>query len=246
MERIRIIRRPATLVDQVESKLLDYFTEHNMKLGESLPSEMELSESLGVTRSVVREALSRLKMLGIVESRTRRGMILTEPTIFGGMKRAICPNIMSDESLLNLLGFRIALEIGITPYIFSNITPEDISDLEKAVNMEVALGDNIYANISEHKFHAKLYEITRNSTIIQFQEIIYPVMEFVKSKLKEYVTIINADLENRGELVSHVNLLEFLKKKDQSGYREAIEKHFYVYRELIRSNKLWQTNANNS
>ena len=240
MEQLKIVKQASTLVDQVENELLNYFTEHNLKLGDILPSEMELAEQLGVTRSVVREALSRLKMMGIVESRTRRGMILTEPSIFAGMKRAICPNIMSDKSLLNLLGFRVALEIGIVPFIFSNITPEDIADLEKAVNMEVALGDNIYANISEHKFHSKLYEITRNSTIMQFQELIYPVMEFVKSKLKEYVTLINNDLESRGELVTHADLLKYIKDNDQEGYRNAIEKHFFVYRELIRTNNLKQ------
>ena len=240
MEQLKIVKQASTLVDQVENELLNDVTEHNLKLGDSLPSEMELAEQLGVTRSVVREALSRLKMMGIVESRTRRGMILTEPSIFGGMKRAICPNIMSDKSLLNLLGFRVALEIGIVPFIFSNITPEDIADLEKAVNMEVALGDNIYANISEHKFHSKLYEITRNSTIMQFQELIYPVMEFVKSKLKEYVTLINNDLESRGELVTHADLLKYIKDNDQEGYRNAIEKHFFVYRELIRTNNLKQ------
>lgn len=244
MEQLKLIRQTTTLVDQVESELLNYFAEHNMKLGDSLPSEMELSESLGVTRSVVREALSRLKMIGIVESRTRRGMILTEPSIFSGMKRAINPNIMSNKSLLNLLAFRVALEIGITPYIFANITKEDIEDLEKAVNMEVALGDNIYANISEHKFHSKLYEITRNSTIMQFQEVIYPVMEFVKAKLKEYVTIINNDLKNKGELVSHSDLLDTLKKGDKEGYTKAIEKHFKVYQELIRSNNLSHQSAN--
>lgn len=236
MEQLKIIRQTTTLVDQVENELINYFTDHNMKLGDSLPSEMELSESLGVTRSVVREALSRLKMMGIVESRTRRGMILTEPSIFGGMKRAIRPKIMTDKSLINLLGFRVALEIGITPYIFAHITNQDIDDLEEAVNMQVALGDNMYANVSEHKFHSKLYEITRNNTIIQFQELIYPVIEFVKAKFQEYVTFMNNTLEQKGDLITHADLLSLLKKGDQNKYRIATEQHFLVYKELLHTN----------
>lgn len=238
MEQLKLNNTAITLVDHVEDRLLTYLNEHDFKVGDRLPSEQELSISLGVTRSVVREALSRLKMLGIVESRTRRGMVLTEPSIFGGMKRAIRPNLMSERSLINLLGFRVALEVGITGSIFQNITTSDIKDLEEAVYMEVALGDNIYANISEHKFHSKLYEITRNSTISQFQEIIHPVMEFVKSNLKEYVARINCTLQERGELVTHEDLLKLLKNGDENGYRHAIEQHFFVYKELIRNKSL--------
>lgn len=244
MEQLRLNNTAITLVNHVEDRVLSYLSEHDFKLGDKLPSEHELAVSLGVTRSVVREALSRLKMLGIVESRTRRGMVLKEPSIFGGMKRAIRPNLMSEKSLVNLLGFRVALEVGITGYIFENITPADIKDLEESVYMEIALGDNIYANISEHRFHSKLYEITRNSTISQFQEIIYPVMEFVKSNLKTYVSEINSSLQERGELVTHQDLLRYLKAGDENGYRKAIDQHFFVYKELIRNNNSGYDSSN--
>ena len=92
MEQLRLNNTAITLVDHVEDRVLSYLSEHDFKLGDKLPSEHELAVSLGVTRSVVREALSRLKMLGIVESRTRRGMVfiyLICPTNqvkhFGGM-----------------------------------------------------------------------------------------------------------------------------------------------------------------
>ena len=93
----------------------------------------------------------------MIESRTRRGMILTEPFILGGMKRVVDPRIMSQESLLDLLGFRVALEIGISSDIFHNIKEQDIMELEEIVNAGVALGNNEYANLSEYTFHSKLY-----------------------------------------------------------------------------------------
>ena len=119
-----------------------------MNVGDPIPNEVELSTALGVARSVLREALSRLKMMGMIESRTRRGMILAEPSILGGMKRAIDPRILSKNSLLDLLGFRVALEIGISSDIFRRITPKDISELENIVNIGIALGNNEYANDS--------------------------------------------------------------------------------------------------
>ena len=139
----------------MEDKLLNYFRSQDLKVGDSIPNEIELSSALGVARSVLREALSRLKMMGMIESRTRRGMILTEPFILGGMKRVVDPRIMSQESLLDLLGFRVALEIGISSDIFHNIKEQDIMELEEIVNAGVALGNNEYANLSEYTFHSK-------------------------------------------------------------------------------------------
>lgn len=233
MENLKIERHPITLVDQVEDKLLNYFRRQDLKVGDSIPNEVELSSALGVARSVLRESLSRLKMMGMIESRTRRGMILTEPFILGGMKRVIEPRIMSQESLFDLLGFRVALEIGISSDIFHNITEQDISELEEIVNAGVALGNNEYANLSEYSFHSKLYEITGNRTIAQFQNIIHPVMDFVKVNLRKQVEAINIELEKEGRIVTHIDLLNFIKNRDELGYKSAIEQHLFVYKKLI-------------
>ena len=127
MDKLKIYNQSVTLVDQVEDKLLNYFKNNDLSTGDPIPNELELAATLGVARNVLREALSRLKMMGMIESRTRRGMILTEPSILGGMKRVVDPRILSEESLFDILGFRIALEIGICSDLFRNITSEDIA-----------------------------------------------------------------------------------------------------------------------
>lgn len=198
---------------------------------------MELAAALGVARSVLREALSRLKMMGMIETRTRRGMILTEPTILGGMKRVVDPRILGEEALFDILGFRIALEIGICSDIFRNITPEDISELEEIVKMGIVFENNEYAPVSEFTFHAKLYEITGNKTISEFQDIIHPVMIFVKNKFKDLLEPINIEMKEQGQIVTHVDLLNFLKNRNELGYRKAIEQHFEVYKRFLNSRK---------
>jgi GntR family transcriptional repressor for pyruvate dehydrogenase complex len=61
----------------------------DLKAGDSLPGEVELANRMGVSRNVVREALSRLQSLGILESRKRRGIIIAEPDILAGMAKVI-------------------------------------------------------------------------------------------------------------------------------------------------------------
>ncbi|WP_298647769.1 GntR family transcriptional regulator [uncultured Proteiniphilum sp.] len=234
MEKLKIQNNSVTLVDQVEEKLLNYFKEKDLQQGDHIPNEMELSAALGVARSVLREALSRLKMMGMIETRTRRGMILSEPSILGGMKRVVDPRILSEDALFDILGFRIALELGIVNDIFRNITPEDIEDLEEIVKVGIMYENNEYAPFSEFTFHTKLYQITGNKTIAEFQSIVHPVMTFVKDKFKEYLAPINIRLNEEGRIVTHQDLLKYLKNHDEEGYRKALAQHFEVYKIFIR------------
>lgn len=234
MDTLKIIEPTTTLVDQVQERLLLFFKEKKFRVGDSIPNENTLSESLGVGRSVVREALSRLRMLGLIETRPRRGMVLSEPSILNGLRITVDPHILGEEALFNLLEFRIALEIGISDSLFYNVTAADISDLEQIVNAGEMFDNNEYAPISEYSFHSRLYAITGNKMIAEFQNIIHPVMTFVKDKFKNYIEPINIELKEKGEIVSHSDLLGFLKAHDEKGYKKAIENHFKVYRLFIR------------
>lgn len=233
MDTLRIKKNNITLVDQVEDRLLNYFKDNNLNIGDSIPNEIDLAVSLGVARNVLREALSRLKMIGMIESRPRRGMVLREPSLLGGMKRIVDPRILSESSLFDILDFRVALELGICSDIFRNLTDEDLEDLEKIEKAGEVMENNEYSLISEYSFHSKLYEITGNRTISEFQSVIRPVMEFVKLKFKDLLEPINIEIKERGELVTHHDLLILLQNRDEEGFRKALEKHFIVYKILL-------------
>ena len=226
-----------TLVDDVEEKLLDYFRSNKMKIGSSIPKEKELTASLGVGRSVLREALSRLRMMGLIETRTKRGMVLREPYIFGGLQRILDPEILGDETLINLLDFRVSLELVICSSVIENLTGSHIEELENIVEKGVVYENNLYMPASERHFHSKLYEITGNKMIMQFQEIIYPVSLFVKNKFSDFFEPINIELKQNGQIVTHGDLLVFLQKRDKEGFREAMERHFLPYRRFVMSNE---------
>ena len=66
------------------------------------------------------------------------------------------------------------------------------------------MGNNEYSSISEYTFHSKLYEITGNRTISEFQSIIRPVMEFVKSKFKDLLAPINDEIKRETWLLTMI------------------------------------------
>ena len=104
--------------------------------------------------------------------------------------------------------------------------------------MGAAMGDNKYAPLSEFNFHTKLYEITGNRTIRDFQEIIHPVMEFVKDRHQDYFGPIAHDLAAKGETITHDDLLGFLRRRDQAGYEKAIKLHFKLYTDFLLKRKV--------
>ena len=241
MTALKVQGLKVTLVDQVEQSLIDYFKERGLRPGDSLPNELELAETLGVARSVVREALSRFKMTGMIESRTRRGMVLSEPSLAHSLKKSINPLLMTEKTLFDLLEFRVVLEIGSTGSIFRNITDADIEELEAIVARSSKLGNNRYAAVSEYDFHTKLYEITGNRIVSDFQQIIHPVMEFIKDRRNDYFDSYAKKLTESGKAVTHEELLGYLKRRDRKGYEKAIRTHFKLYTDFMTEHKVAMT-----
>lgn len=96
-----------TMADIVEIRLREFLKKKSFKPGDALPKELELAESLGVSRNVVREALSRLRMLGMVETKKKRGMILSRPDILGSFERVLDPLIIDESTLQDIFELRL-------------------------------------------------------------------------------------------------------------------------------------------
>ncbi len=91
---------------------------------------------MGVSRSVVREALSRLRMLSMIDVRKRRGTILTEPDVMGGMERILEPHLLGDETMKQLFEIRLMLEVGLGDFLFKRIGKKDFQKLETIIARE--------------------------------------------------------------------------------------------------------------
>ncbi|WP_448634197.1 FadR/GntR family transcriptional regulator [Pedobacter panaciterrae] len=64
----------SSLVDKVEANLVKLLVERKLRVGDIIPTELDLSRSLGVSRTVVREALLRLRMMGLIDTKKKRAL----------------------------------------------------------------------------------------------------------------------------------------------------------------------------
>lgn len=205
-----------TMADVVELRLRDYLREKSFKPGDPLPKEMDLAESLGVSRNVVREALSRLRMLGMVETKKKRGMVLSSPDILSSFERVLDPLLMGDGTLQDLFELRLTLEIGLADLLYLRKTKKDVDELEQiAVNQKVDGGRQTFRIKNEIAFHGKIYQMTGNETLSRFQSMLLPVFGYLVSL--EKVPIIGK--------VSHLDLVNILKHGSKEEFRQGMLQH---------------------
>lgn len=215
-----------SMAERVEASLREYFAKGNFKPGDPLPTELELAAALGVSRNVVREALSRFKMLGIIETKKKTGMVISNPDIVGTFQKVLTPEIMDETTLHDLFELRLVLELGIADLLFIHKTPEDIEELEDIVAREVK-GDNFRIN-NEIAFHGKLYEMTGNETMKQFQTLLLPVFGYVmKLEDKQYVS---------GD-ITHKDLVRILKKGTVQAFKDGMASHLQPHIDRLRKKK---------
>ena len=208
-----------TMADIVEQKLLDYFKKNAFKPGDAIPKELELAEALQVSRNVVREALSRLKMLGMIESKKKRGMVLSEPDIFGGFERVLDPLILEQQTLQDLFELRMVLEMGLADLIFRRKTEEDVAELERIVQKSGNESRASFKVKHEIAFHGKLYAMTGNATIMRFQKLLLPIFEYVVAEEEELRGV--PPISN----VGHAELVQIIKNGTPQEFKEAMRIH---------------------
>ncbi|HLU89189.1 MAG TPA: GntR family transcriptional regulator [Cyclobacteriaceae bacterium] len=211
-----------SLVDKVEQNLRDFFAEANLQPGDAIPKESDLAKSLGVSRTVVREALSRLKTLGLIESRRNRGIVLTHPDILGSFERVLNPMLLDTATLQDIFELRLVLEMGLADLLFIRKTKENIQRLDALVSREEHTQDRYLKNRFDAEFHSMLYEISGNQTILRFQQMLYPIFNLVHGG---YITS-KAEVT---DAVTHRDLLNELKGGTPASFREKMSIHLQVY-----------------
>jgi DNA-binding FadR family transcriptional regulator len=205
-----------TMADEVETKLLEYLKKQSFKPGDALPKEMELTEALGVSRNVLREALSRLRGLGMIETKKRRGMVLSSPDILGSLERVMDPLIIDDTTLQDIFELRLTLEMGLADILYIRKTKKDIEELEKiALSQKTTPTKQNFRIKHEVDFHGKIYQMTGNRTMQRFQNMLLPIFGYLVNE--EKVPIVGK--------VSHIDLVNLLKNGTREEFREGMRKH---------------------
>lgn len=233
----RISLKPLTnlsLVDKVEIRITEYIKENKLEVGDTIPKEMEFAEALGVSRTVIREALTRLRTIGIIDSKKHKGMVVAQPDIVQNFEKIMETNLLGDDTLKDIFELRLILEMGMVDLVFARKTEKDLEELEVIVDqMEKHNPDSkIFSLKNEVAFHGKLYEMSGNRTLQRVQNILLPVFQYVHNhKLQDAETYMYSK-----KFVSHRQLLDYLKSGNKEKFRKGLARHLEPHFDRVLKN----------
>lgn len=206
--------------------LQEYFRSENFQPGDAIPKETELAEAMGVSRTAVREAISRFRILGLIESRKNRGMIITQPDVLNNMERVMNPKLLDGGTMKEIFELRLVLEIGIGDLLFLRKNDANLARLDQIVTKEENTLDKKEKLKYDVEFHSMLYKISGNETILRFQAMLLPIFDYV------YNLKVKSQVENNS-YVTHRVLLNTLKNGTPGEFRNNMKNHLMEYFEVL-------------
>ncbi len=223
-----------TLAQQVTDEIQRLMLTGKLREGEKLPSERELCELFGVSRTVVREAIRILQTKGLVEVRPGIGSIVRSPSsnqVIEGLSLLIQAKANGAEiSLVALCEVRSLLEVEIIKLAAERATPEDIEEIQKIVDdLETLL--NLPARFYERAvdFHRSLALATHNLLLV----IIFDAIQELVLGMRQ--TLVPEPIAPQAALRSFRQILEHIQARNPGGAAQAIEQHLYEIRQKFEA-----------
>lgn len=218
---------------QVYDEIKNYIIQNQLKPGDKLPTEMEMSAVLGVSRNVLREAIKSLEITGIVCSKPGVGIIIQEfSTDF--LFQSLFYNLAGDSSrlLLQTIKVRRILELGFMRQGFDTLEPEDIEKLKDQVAVmnkafretqkkgisTTVFGHEFYA--ADAAFHIILFSKTDNDILKSIIAAVWSCDRYHKQKIQ--TTYIQKSVEK------HEKIVQALVEHDFQKFSDAMHYHFDV------------------
>ncbi|WP_432561278.1 FadR/GntR family transcriptional regulator [Kineococcus sp. SYSU DK003] len=154
--------RTQALVDVLRARIV----EGELAPGRPVPSESELVEEFGVSRTVVREAMSRLQAAGFVETHRGRGsFVLARPS--GQAFGIDVDRLRSAADRVELLEFRLAVETEAAALAATRRGPDQLAAVQRAAKGFAAVADHPSdAVAADFRFHAAVAAASGNRYVV--------------------------------------------------------------------------------
>lgn len=214
----------------VASRVLLWLQLHIRKkklgVGDALPGELDIAGELGVGRSSVREALSALKVFGIIESQRKGGIRIVRDPVLLELRSYFSSNFETLDQYRDALEFRAALEWGLGLLMLDRANPQTLRAMRaeiEAVAEGVSDWESIFA--AEVRFHTALTASCGNRLATLFAHLYGPLFE-VKSKCDPTPTDVQSWVEQ------HRHMVETLEAGDAIRFLEALKSHTHGYMRL--------------
>lgn len=231
----RIMKRK--LSEDVRLRLLDLIESGEARPGDTLPSERELMENLGVGRPAIREAMQALERTGLIEIRHGERARVAEPSL-GRMVDQVSETmkhllVHSPASLENLKEARVTFELEMARIAARKHSSQDIDRLEQTLEAQAAAHSNIAQfRALDGRFHREIAAISGN-----------PIWMVLSDALFHWLNDFHVDLVSvpgleKVTLAEHRSIINALRSGNAEAAVQAMSDHLNRANELYRQANL--------
>jgi GntR family transcriptional repressor for pyruvate dehydrogenase complex len=213
------ISRGPLLGEDLANDMRQSILRERLKDGDKLPTEKVLCERYGVSRTVVREAIARLKNEGILVGRQGAGTFIAKRR--GHNIFRLIPGTQKNEHFKSVFELRLGVEVVGAGLAAERRTREDLGRLKSAIS---AMADPLTRSDADIAFHIAVASATRNPLYESFvgflsNELSDVIAEAVQNTMSRHPQ----DVE--GVLREHRNILDGIVDSDPAAAKLAMETH---------------------
>lgn len=230
--------RSERLSDQVANQLQGLVLSNALRPGEKLPSERELCELLGVSRTVVREAVRSLVVKGLIDVKRGGGAVVRAPdaALVSEMMTMMLRVGGADVAFTNVQEVRRLLEVEIAGVAAERRDEDDLRRMaDELEQMRIQHGDAPRWAAADVGFHHAIAVATRNP--------LYPVLLGSIADMLMEVRLTGAGLPDTPvrALVFHQAIYDRIHAADRTGARKAMQDHLRESEETFKRARFVRT-----
>ncbi|MEM5585956.1 FCD domain-containing protein [Roseibium sp. AS2] len=202
-----------------------------------LPAERDLMTRFGASRTVIREAISKLSSLGLVETRPRFRPVVRKPdyaTVLHACGNVVQHLLTDRTGIKNLYDSRVFIERALVREAAISARKEDIVDLKKALeDNRNAIPDSAAFYRTDVAFHGVLYRIPKNP--------IFPAIHegYTSWLAPQWDRMLRSPERNEMNYLAHKSILEAILERDPAAAEEALTNHLKAAWEFVRVTFDW-------
>jgi len=224
--------------DEIVEQMIGLIKNGRLKPGDSLPSEREIAEKLGVSRPPLREALKTLECLGFIEIRQRRKSVVKSVADFS-LQNPLVKVIQGDAAMVvQLLEVRKILESWAAAEASRMATEENIQTLETVYqDLERDFRNDELGVDADVRFHLSIYRATQNTVLSHIASTLLALLHQTQRVTRQ---VMFTETVNKERLLQqHHAILSAIRERNPEKARDAIMTHLdYAENDFVtRSSK---------
>ncbi|MEJ2730420.1 MAG: FadR/GntR family transcriptional regulator [Deltaproteobacteria bacterium] len=224
--------KPKRISDQVFDQLRELIFRGEMKRGEKILPERELSEILQVSRTSVRDAINKLVVMGLLEQKQGQGTFVR--SLDSMEKNPLAAALESqDASLEDLLEVRRGLECNAAALAAQRAVDEDLHFLEKSIQeMRIEVDSGRLGTEADVSFHMAISFAAKNPVQVYIMKNFY---DFLFVSIRENLAHLYEDRANIDMIIKqHTEIFNHIRNHDPQQAYDAMRRHINFVLDFVK------------